>query len=216
MYKNVVTPCTDNQEYTAKAGDDLDNAMALLFSFIETGGILAPIVFVLFHVLRQFFFIPVPVVCMAGGILFGTTFGTLFSMVGLMISCLLFYMVIELMPKTYEKLMKIKKKWFGPHSKLTIGQIAILRLIPFVHYQLLNVMMIERAKSFGHYVVGAFWSNLPLAFFYTVFGEFISGFTPTMVIVILIALSVLFYILREKVVVLKWKEFFPKASSSEG
>ncbi|MET3697320.1 TVP38/TMEM64 family protein [Bacillus oleivorans] len=193
----------------------MENAMSLLFTIIETGGMLAPIAFVLFHVLRQFFFIPVPVVCMAGGILFGTTFGTLFSIVGLMISCLLFYMVIEKLPKTYEKLMNIKKKWFGPHSRLTMGQITILRLIPFVHYQLLNVMMIERARSFGKYVIGAFWTNLPLAFFYTVFGEFISGFTPTIVIIILAALSVLFYILREKVVVLKWKEFFPKASEGQ-
>ncbi|GAA0333436.1 hypothetical protein GCM10008967_25240 [Bacillus carboniphilus] len=191
----------------------MDSTMTLLFSFVETGGILAPVIFVSFHILRQFFFIPVPVVCMAGGILFGTTFGTLFSIIGLMVSCLLFYMVIEKMPKTYEKLMKVKVKWFGPHSRLTMGQITILRLIPFIHYHLLNVCMMDRARSFTRYVIGAFWSNLPLAFFYTVFGEFISGFTPTIAVVILVALSVLFYILREKVTVFKWKEFFPKAPS---
>ncbi len=37
----------------------------------------------------------------------------------------------------YEKLMKVKMKWFGTYAQFTVAQIAILRLIPFFHYHLL-------------------------------------------------------------------------------
>jgi uncharacterized membrane protein YdjX (TVP38/TMEM64 family) len=89
-----------------------------------------------------------------------------------------------------------------------VGQIAVLRLIPFVHYQLLNFCLFERNKHVQSFVKGSFLTTLPLAFFYTVFGEFISTFTPTMIVIILFALSVLVYLLREKMTVIKWREFF--------
>ncbi|MFC8572405.1 TVP38/TMEM64 family protein, partial [Heyndrickxia sporothermodurans] len=95
------------------------------------------------------------------------------------------------------------------YAKLTIGQIAILRLIPFFHYHLLNICLLERNPTFKSYLKGSFVTNIPLVVFYTVFGQFISRFTPSLIIIILIALSILFFILREKVIVMKWKEFFP-------
>ncbi|MEI5905511.1 VTT domain-containing protein [Bacillus spongiae] len=186
----------------------MDSKTMLLFSFVETWGILAPLAFILFHVLRQFLFIPVILVCMAGGVLFGSLLGTLYSIIGLTLLSSLFFIGIHKFPKFYEKLLLMKNKWFGPHARLTVGQITVLRLIPFVHYQLLNVCLMERRKGFKEYVKSSFLTNLPLAFFYTVFGEFISEFTPSMIVLILLALGVLLYVLREKVTVMKWKEFF--------
>jgi uncharacterized membrane protein YdjX (TVP38/TMEM64 family) len=191
----------------------LDERLLVAFAFIESSGFLAPIVFILFHILRQFVFIPVVLVCMAGGILFGSVLGSLYSLIGLTLLSIGFYFVIHKMPKTKEKLLTTKSKWFGRHAKLTVGQIAVLRLIPFVHYQLLNVCLMERKPGLKDYAVSSFWANLPLAFFYTVFGEFISQFSISMMILILFALSILFYVLREKVIVMKWKEFFQPAKS---
>lgn len=175
---------------------------------IEAGGWLAPVAFILFHLLRQFLFIPVPVVCMAGGVLFGTIWGTVFSMIGLLAVSFIFYVLINRMPNTHERLSKIRKRWFGEYRNLTVGQIAVLRLIPFVHYQLLNFCLLERNKNVKAYMKGSWLTIIPLAFFYTVFGEFISSFTPTMIIIILFALTVLVYLLREKMTVIKWREFF--------
>ncbi|AIE60981.1 TVP38/TMEM64 family protein [Bacillus methanolicus] len=186
----------------------MNDEWSMLVILIEAGGVFAPAAFILFHVLRQFLFIPVAVVCIAGGIIFGTIWGTIFSLIGLMFNSLFFYLFINKMPKTYQKLSTIKKRWFGEYRNLTVGQIAVLRLIPFVHYHLLNFCLIERTKSFKEYMRGSCVTNFPLAFFYTVFGEFISRFTPSMIIVVLFALSVLVYILREKVAVIKWGEFF--------
>nr|WP_249310362.1 VTT domain-containing protein [Bacillus sp. FJAT-49736] len=183
-----------------------------MFSFVESSAVLAPFLFILFHILRQFLFIPVAVVCMAGGILFGSLLGIAYSLIGLLLLSALSYVLFKKIPKTYEKLIKLKQKWFGHRAKLTVGQIAILRLIPFIHYQLLSVCLLERTRNFKDYMKGSVITNLPLVFFYTVFGQFISRFTPGMIVMILLALSILFYILREKVIVMKWREFFQETS----
>ncbi|TKC15754.1 TVP38/TMEM64 family protein [Robertmurraya kyonggiensis] len=190
----------------------MEDQMTMLLVMVETGGILAPIVFVLFHCVRQFFFFPVAVICIAGGVLFGTVAGTFYSMVGLFLSSILFYVLIKRMPKTHQKLSLIKKKWFGEYRNLTTGQVAILRLIPFIHYHLLSFCLMERHRGFRGYMKASFLTNIPLALFYTVFGEFISRFTPTMILVILFSLSILVYLLRERMTIIKWREFFKETA----
>ncbi|CAM3450170.1 TVP38/TMEM64 family protein [Cytobacillus oceanisediminis] len=189
----------------------MNDQLSLLFVIVETAGILAPIAFIFFHIIRQVLFIPVPLVCVTGGVLFGSFFGSVFSIIGLMMSSILFYFMISKMPRTHEKLSLLKKRWFGEYRNLTVGQVAVLRLIPFIHYHLLNFCLMERNKSFSDYVKNSWVSNLPLAVFYTVFGEFISRFTPSMILLILLSLAILVFILREKVTVIKWKEFFKTA-----
>ena len=88
----------------------MDEGLSILFVMVEVGGIWAPIVFIFFHIFRQFLFIPVSLVCMAGGILFGSVFGTIFSLFGLILSSILFYFVIGKLPKTHEKLSRLRKK----------------------------------------------------------------------------------------------------------
>lgn len=186
----------------------MDEELALLLVMFQAGGVFTPIIFVFFHSLRQFLFIPVVIICIAGGILFGTVAGTVYSLIGLMISSLLFFALVSKFPRTQEKLSSIRKKWFGEYRNLTVSQISILRLVPFVHYQLLNFCLMERHRGFKEYSKAAFITNLPLAFFYTVFGQFISQFTPTMIVIILFSLSILVYVLREKMTIIKWRDFF--------
>jgi uncharacterized membrane protein YdjX (TVP38/TMEM64 family) len=186
---------------------------ATIFLFIESVGILAPLAFIFFHVVRQFLFIPVAVVCISGGVLFGTVLGTVYSIIGLMLVSVLFYVIINKMPKMSLKLQKVKEKWFGKYRNLTVSQIAILRLIPFIHFHLMNFCLMQRKKGFREYVWSSFYSNLPLAFFYTIFGQFISRFTPTIVTVILFSLTLLVYLLRERMSVIRWNEFFEESPS---
>ena len=186
----------------------MDESMATLLVLVGASGILAPIAFILFHLIRQFLFIPVALVCLAGGILFGSLFGTLFSLLGLLLNSLCFYFLIDKMPKTYGKLSKLKRKWFGEYRNLTVSQTAILRLIPFIHFHMLNFCLMEKNRKLSIYMKNNLLTNLPLAFFYSAFGQFISLFTPMVTMLILLILFVLVYLLREKVTVIKWKRFF--------
>jgi uncharacterized membrane protein YdjX (TVP38/TMEM64 family) len=111
---------------------------------------------------------------------------------------LFFYAFIDRMPKTQERLVKIKNRWFGEFRNLTVGQITVLRLIPFVHYHLLNFCLMQRKQSFKEYMKASLLTNLPIAFFYTIFGEYISRFTPSLILCFLITLNILVYLLRER------------------
>ncbi|MCA1056396.1 VTT domain-containing protein [Rossellomorea aquimaris] len=188
----------------------MDDRLVTAFAIMEASGYIAPVLFILFHVLRQFLFIPVALVCMAGGILFGSILGTVYSLIGLTLLSIIFYFAIKSFTSFYERLLRLKEKWFGRSADLTTGQIAVLRLIPFIHYQLLNLCLMQKNPQFKPFVRATFISNIPLAFFYTVFGQYIKQFSPPILLMILMALIVLFYLLREKVRVIQWNEFFPE------
>lgn len=191
-----------------KEGDKVDEKLTILIVFVQSGGVLAPLAFIAFHIIRQFLFIPVSVVLIAGGVLFGTILGTIYSFIGLTIVSILFYFTIRKFPTFYEKLTNLKNKTFGPHRNLTVPQITVIRLIPFVHYHLMNFCLLERDWKFKQYFKGVLFTNIPLVLIYTNFGEFIRTFTLTNVIIILVILSIVVYILREKIVIVKWKQFF--------
>ncbi|XXM70996.1 TVP38/TMEM64 family protein [Lysinibacillus sphaericus] len=188
----------------------MDDRLVAAFAIMEASGYIAPVLFILFHVLRQFLFIPVALVCMAGGILFGSILGTVYSLIGLTLLSIIFYFAIKSFTSFYERLLRLKEKWFGKSADLTTGQIAVLRLIPFIHYQLLNLCLMQKNPQFKPFVRATILSNIPLAFFYTVFGQYIKQFSPPIMVMILMALAVLFYLLREKVRVMSWNEFFPE------
>lgn len=185
----------------------MNDELSLVLGFIGAGSVFAPLIFISFHLLRQFLFIPVAVICISGGILFGPTAGTVYSILGLSLSSFVFYAVINKFPITIERLLKMKNKLFG-NRNLSMGQITILRLIPFIHYHLLSLCLMEKKKGFKDFAYYSFLSNIPLAFFYTVFGSYISEFSPSMVLILLLSLTVLLYLMREKYAVITWKEFF--------
>ncbi len=199
-----------------RVGERMEDGLSLLFILVEAGGLFAPIAFIFFHIFRQFLFIPVTLVCMTGGILFGSILGTFYSLIGLIICSLGFYFLIGKLPKTHEKLSTLKRKWFGEYRNLTVPQTAILRLIPFIHFHLLNFCLIEKNKSYQAYLKNSILTNLPLAFFYSVFGEFISGFTPEIIIIILFSLFLLTYLFREKMAIIKWADFFNQNQIKRG
>ncbi len=190
----------------------MNGETGLVLAYLELGGILAPLAFILIHILRPFLFIPVVVMCMAGGVLFGAVFGTAFSLIGLTISSFSLYFLLKRFPILHRRLRRIKIKWFGPYKNLTGGQIAVLKMIPFIHFQLLCFCLIERKGNFREYAGSSFFTNLPVAVFYTVFGKSFQQISPAAFLLFLLVLTVLIVVLREKFAVIKWKDFFKAAS----
>ena len=78
--------------------------------YIEQSGILAPILFVLFHLIRPLLLLPVIFVCMVGGYLFGVFYGSIYSIVGLTLMCIIFYFVAQKFPRALTKFSKMNEK----------------------------------------------------------------------------------------------------------
>lgn len=185
----------------------MDDKLMVVLSYIQTGSIFTPLIFIAFHLVRQILFIPVFVVIIAGGVLFGPVFGTIYSIIGLTLSNICFYYIIGKFPKTKEKLLFLKDRIFGNY-KLNNPQIAILRLLPFIHYYLLSLCLMESNIGIKKYLYQSFLTNIPLAFIYTVFGHSIAKFSLTMIVIILLSFTVLLFLFRERQNVVPWKEFF--------
>ncbi|WP_077327376.1 TVP38/TMEM64 family protein [Virgibacillus siamensis] len=179
-----------------------------LLALIETGGFFAPLLFISCHLLRPLFFLPVVLICISGGVLFGTVAGTVYSVIGITLSSLLFYGVIRWMPGTLNRLLCLKQKIIGSHSELTTPQIALLRLIPFIHFHLLSLCLFEISVGFKDYMKSSLLSNIPLALVYTSIGKWISGLSPLYILVSLAILLPLIYLLRRKEIIIKWNDFF--------
>ncbi|GGJ84574.1 hypothetical protein GCM10007063_03870 [Lentibacillus kapialis] len=186
----------------------MDLAARYLMVFIETGGLFAPVLFISFHLLRPLFFLPVVFICISGGILFGTVAGTLYSVIGITLSSLIFYAIIQWMPNTYAKLVNLKQKLMGNHSEFTTSQIALLRLVPFIHFHLLSLCLIEISPNFREYTKSSVLTNIPLALVYTSAGQWLSNLSSVSILLFLLLLLPLIYLLRRKEIIIKWNDFF--------
>src|SRR5699024_11782922 len=98
--------------------------------------IFAPVLFISFHLLRPLFFLPVVVICISGGMIFGTVAGTIYSIIGIMLSSIFFYGIIHWIQKAFHKFTNLREKVFVKQLILTPLQIALLLLVPFIHFHL--------------------------------------------------------------------------------
>jgi len=151
----------------------MDQFDTTLEAFIESAGWLAPLLFVLLHLFRPFFFLPVIVVCIAGGILFGFVEGAILSFVGLSLMSFVSYLLVMKFPKFREKVSRAKEKVFSDKT-ISVSQVMILRIMPFVHFHLLSLYLIEMAKSFKEYMYFSMLGVILPAILYTAFGEIIT------------------------------------------
>lgn len=177
-------------------------------ALIELGGLFAPVAFIFFHLLRPFLFLPVVFICVTGGILFGPIAGSLYSLAGITLSSILFYGIYRKAPKATQRIIRVKKRLLGEKSELTQAQIIVLRLIPFIHFHLLSICLIEISANFRDYAKASLLSNIPLAFIYTSIGGTISSLNSFSIILCLFVLLIFLYLLRKKEIIIKWQEFF--------
>ncbi|RLL47909.1 TVP38/TMEM64 family protein [Oceanobacillus piezotolerans] len=179
-----------------------------LMAVIQTGGVYGPLLFIGFHLLRPFLFLPVVFICISGGIVFGAVAGTIYSIIGITLSSILFYWIIHCYPKQFERLAKLKQKLLGKYAYLSKGQITILKLIPFIHFHLLSLCLMEITSGFKDYTKSSLLSSIPIAFIYTFVGGWISNLSPIYIFTFLVALLPLIYLLRTKEIIIKWRDFF--------
>ncbi len=153
--------------------DRLDQFNQSLESFMEGTGWLAPVLFILLHLLRPFLFLPVIVVCIAGGVLFGFIEGAILSLIGLSLMSLVFYQLVNKFPRFRTGVARLKEKMFQDRT-VTVSQVMILRIMPFIHFHLLSLYLMEMAKSFREYMYYSVLGLIMPAIIYTAFGQAIT------------------------------------------
>lgn len=173
--------------------------------FMDNVGWLAPFLFVLLHLLRPLLFLPVIAVCVAGGFLFGFFEGALLSFIGLTLMSWVSYLLVNKFPKFRDKMSRLKEKIF-PDRTLSVAQVMILRIMPFVHFHLLSLYLMEMTKSLKEYMVISALGLIAPAILYTAFGRAITEFPWYTTVSMFLLLAAIFSFIE------KWQNSRPQSN----
>ncbi|AQQ52194.1 TVP38/TMEM64 family protein [Planococcus lenghuensis] len=163
-------------------------------TYIESAGWFAPVLFILLHMLRPLLLIPVLVVCILGGVLFGFVPGAILSFIGLSLMSFEMYVLVNRFPGFKARLDRLKER-FGHGRTLSLGQVLVLRVMPFVHFNLLNVYVMEMTKSFRQYASYTLAGLVAPAILYTAFGHALSSMSWITSLMLAAVLAGIYYVI---------------------
>ena len=121
----------------------------------------------LFALLPAFFF-PVAVLALAGGLLFGLFWGSVYTFIGAMLNCTLMFLLARYAGR--EKVEALIQKKLSPvwqhrlqnlNSSGGFALLVILRLIPAVPYNLINYALGLTAMPWRTYIIGSAIGIIP-------------------------------------------------------
>jgi len=168
--------------------------VAALQTWVESAGSAAPLVFIALYAAATVLFLPGSVITLAGGVLFGPVWGTLWSLTGATLGAALAFLIARYLGGDWVA------RRAGPRlSRLNEGVaaegwrfIAFVRLVPLFPFNLLNYALGLTRIAFLPYVLASALFMLPGALAFTWLGyagrEALSGGEGT-VRAILIALA---------------------------
>lgn len=194
----------------------MDDFIEVIPQLVKEAGWLAPALFIIVHLIRPLLFLPVIVICIIGGYLFGFFYGTVYSIIGLSLMSLMFYKLVDIFPSFRARVTLLKKKVFRDRT-LTIGQVMILRMMPFIHFHLLSLYLMEMTSSFRSYMKYSIGGVILPSMLYTGFGQAITEMSWYMSVLFFGLLLVVFsYLGKRGTAVYKWDRFFPKKAVGRG
>ena len=111
--------------------------------FIQSFGVLAPIIYVLMFMFLPIFFFPVPILAVAGGVAFGFVEGSLLTFVGASLNCYIMFVISR----------RFGREWVKNYLKK--------KMTPKQHDRIFNVsdeklMMSEKVGHRSFYIWGKF------------------------------------------------------------
>ena len=121
----------------------------------------------LFTLLPAFFF-PVAVLALAGGLLFGLWWGSLYTFIGAILNCTLMFLMARYAGRDKVEALiqeKVSPQWQQRIQDLNSGGgfalLVILRLIPAVPYNLINYAFGLTAMPWRTYIIGSAIGIIP-------------------------------------------------------
>lgn len=145
--------------------------------FIASFGVLAPVVYFLMWVILPIFFFPVPILAVAGGVVFGFVEGSLLTFFGACGNCYVMFLMSRRFGKEYVVNLLKKKlspkqhaRIFGVSDDKLMISLVVLRLIPLVPYNLINYGFGLTNISLGKYMLASVLGIIPGTIVFLNFG----------------------------------------------
>ena len=143
----------------------------------QTGG-WAPVLYIGLFILLPTFFFPVAVLALAGGLLFGLWWGSVYTFIGAVLNCALMFLLARYVGRSQVQRLveqKLSPQW---QRRLQIADgkegfllLIILRLIPVVPYNLINYTFGLTGISFSSYLLASAIGIIPGTFAFINIGD---------------------------------------------
>ncbi len=143
----------------------------------QTGG-WAPALYIGLFILLPAFFFPVAVLALAGGLLFGLWWGSVYTFIGAVLNCALMFLLARYVGRSQVQRLveqKLSPQW---QRRLQIADgkegfllLIILRLIPAVPYNLINYTFGLTGISFSSYLLASAIGIIPGTFAFINIGD---------------------------------------------
>lgn len=143
----------------------------------QTGG-WAPVLYIGLFVLLPAFFFPVAVLALAGGLLFGLWWGSVYTFIGAVLNCALMFLLARYVGRSQVQRLveqKLSPQW-QRRLQMADGKegfllLVILRLIPAVPYNLINYTFGLTGISFSSYLLASAIGIIPGTFAFINIGD---------------------------------------------
>ncbi len=143
-----------------------------LQAWIDDAGVFAPMLFVLIYAVATVLFLPGSVITLAGGVLFGPLWGTLYNLTGATLGAVMAFLIARYLASDW-----VVKKSGDKVKQLMQGVeqegwrfVAFVRLVPLFPFNLLNYALGLTRIPFLQYLWATWLFMLPGAFAYTWLG----------------------------------------------
>lgn len=159
-------------------GRQLGGYIPAFAEWVDSLGILGPVVFILGYAAATLAFVPGSLLTMAGGAIFGLSKGTLYVFLGATLGTALAFLVSRYVARgAVEKKLEGKPKFEAIDaavSKSGLKIVFLLRLSPAFPYNLLNYALGLTSVRFPDYLLASF-GMLPGTFLYVYYGKIIGS-----------------------------------------
>lgn len=145
---------------------------------LQQTGSWAPVLYIGLFVLLPAFFFPVAVLALAGGLLFGLWWGSVYTFIGAVLNCAMMFLLARYVGRSQVQRLveqKLSPQW---QRRLQIADgkegfllLIILRLIPAVPYNLINYTFGLTGISFSSYLLASAIGIIPGTFAFINIGD---------------------------------------------
>lgn len=145
---------------------------AALQAWVEGAGAAGPLLFMAVYALVTVLFLPGSVITLAGGVLFGPVWGTVYNLTGATVGAAFAFLIARYLAAGW-----VTQRTGGRMKQLVDGVeqegwrfVAFVRLVPLFPFNLLNYALGLTRIRFWHYVLASYLFMLPGATAYTWLG----------------------------------------------
>lgn len=134
-----------------------------LYSWLETKGIYAPIIYLVFYTIATLLILPSTPLNLMGGAIFGIWWGSLWTTLAALIAAIMAFIFSRTVGQKFIS-QKLGKRWQAVDAEISQGGLLYMfaiRLLPIIPYGIVNFTAGLTSIKFQDYLLGTLLGTLP-------------------------------------------------------